>query len=265
MKIALLQMDIVLRSPEENCGRIEKMLIDAMQESPDVIVLPEMWNIGFFPNNPRLFADDYGKMAKEFLSKWAKQYRVNIVGGTVASVEGAELVNINYNINRQGDVIGEYRKIHLFSPSGEDKIFSSGKAIKTFLLDGVKVGVIVCYDIRFCELVRLLALENIAVLFVPAAWPKPRLAHWQILLKARAIENQLFVVGVNGVGIANDLKFCGGSMIVDPWGEVIAEAHRAEQCCIYGEIDLSIMQDIRKSINVFQDRRISLYTLGFRD
>ena len=104
------------------------------------------------------------------------------------------------------------------------------------------------------------ALAGAKILFVPAAWPHPRLAHWQILNRARAIENQLFVVAVNSCGTCGDYHFCGHSMIIDPWGEVLAEGGDGE-VVVTGEIDLSVIDDIRSRINVFRDRRPELYQL----
>lgn len=263
MKISLLQMDLVLGSLARNREKAERMIDEAMQSAPDVIVLPELWNTGFFPEDVASYADKDGIDTVRLLRIWAKKYTVNIVGGSVAILENGKPVNTNYVVDRQGEVISRYDKLHLFSPSGEDRVFSAGKEIRTFLLDGVKSAVVICYDLRFCELIRLLALEGIELLFIPAAWPHPRLAHWQTLVRARAIENQLFVAAVNGAGSAGKLDFCGGSMVVDPWGEALAEAEEAEQI-VTCEIDLAVVRDIRERINVFRDRRADLYALSVK-
>lgn len=259
MKIALLQMDILLGEVEKNQAKVEAMTGQAMQNLPDVIVLPEMWNAGFFPDGIQRYADKNGEQTQALLGNLAKKFAVNIIGGSAATLHEGRVYNTNYVFNRRGDLISTYQKIHLFSPSGENKVFQAGRKISVFSVDGIKAAVVICYDIRFCELIRLLALEGISVLFVPAAWPEPRLAHWDILLKARAIENQLFVVGVNGVGRANELKFCGHSMVINPWGEVLASG-QATEAIVSATADLSLVDAIKSKMDVFGDRA-DLYSL----
>jgi len=258
MKLSLLQMDVIFKQPEKNRSKVEKMVQQAMESSPDVLVLPEMWNVGFFPDNVQELADNEGEPSCSLLEKLAKKYNVNIVGGSIANKENGELVNTNYVFNRKGELIAKYNKIHLFSPSGEDKYFTPGTGINTYELDGIKAAAIICYDLRFVELVRMLAIKGIQILFIPAQWPHPRLEHWKTLVKARAIENQMFVAAVNGVGTADNLKFCGNSMLVDPWGEVLVNGGETEG--IYSaEIDLAVIKDIRERINVFRDRKPLVY------
>lgn len=261
MRLSLVQLDIALGNPQKNLIKVQNMVRQAMQENPDVIVLPEMWNTGFFPVNVKAIADNNGVLTKSLLSSLAKELHVNIIGGSVANLENDTLVNTNYVFNREGVLISQYNKIHLFSPSGEHKIFSPGTKISLFEIDGVKAAVIICYDLRFTELVRTLALEGIELLFIPAEWPHPRLEHWQTLIKARAIENQMFVAAVNGVGVANSLKFCGNSMIADPWGQVLCLADESE-VIISQDIDLDVIKDIRERINIFRDRRPTLYKVN---
>ncbi|NPV44398.1 MAG: carbon-nitrogen family hydrolase [Firmicutes bacterium] len=260
MKISLLQMDVILGHPSENRQKVEKMFRQTIEDDPDVIVLPETWNTGFFPENVKELADLQGEPSCSLLSELAMEYKVNIIGGSIADNEKGKVYNTNYVFDRNGRMISKYRKIHLFSPSGEHNFFEPGNEISIYEIDGVKAATIICYDLRFAELVRTLALEGIQILFVPAEWPHPRLEHWKTLLKARAVENQMFVVGVNGVGKAKELKFCGNSMIIDPWGEVIACAGE-EEGVITGELDLSIIHDIRERINVFRDRRPGIYKI----
>mgnify|MGYP000306645884 CR=1 FL=1 len=260
MRIALLQMNVVLGEPETNRSKVEQMVEEAVKEKPDVIVLPETWNTGFFPENVVELADVKGEPACSLLSRLARENNVNIVGGSISNNVDGKVYNTNYVFNRKGELVSEYRKIHLFSPSGEHNYFEHGREISIYEIDGVKAATVICYDIRFVELIRTLALKGIEILFVPAQWPHPRLEHWRTLLKARAIENQMFVAAVNGVGEAGKLEFCGTSMLLDPWGKVIAGAEEDEGI-ITGEIDLSIIKDIRERINVFRDRRPEVYEL----
>lgn len=258
MKISLLQMDVVLGEPKLNQHKVTELVTQAMRQSPDVIALPEMWNTGFFPQNVEDCCDRDGQMAKALLGNLARRFQVNIVGGSVANVEAGRLVNTNYVFNRQGEVISQYNKIHLFSPAGEDGVFTAGNKISLFSVDGVGAAVVICYDLRFCELIRMLALRDIAILFIPAAWPNPRRMHWDTLVKARAIENQIFVAAINNVGSAGMLSFCGGSMAVDPWGEVLGGAE-AEEAIVTCTVDLAVLKEIRSKMPVFKDRKPHVY------
>lgn len=258
MRISSIQMDVELGNPKANREKAARLVEEAMVNNPDVIVLPETWNIGFFPENHDELADSEGECTIDLLGRLAEKFGVNIIGGSVVNKMRGRIYNTSYSFDRQGKVIATYNKIHLFSPSHEDKHFEHGKELCTLELDGVKVGVIICYDLRFPELARSLALQGIQILFVPAEWPHPRSHHWRTLAMARAIENQMFVVAVNGVGKAGETQYCGNSLIVDPWGEIIADAGE-EEIIITGDIDLSIIKDIRERINVFRDRRPEEY------
>lgn len=258
MKISLLQMDVFLGERQKNQEKVLEMASKAMVEKPDVLVLPELWDVGFFPKNVVELGDEGGLEAQKFLSELAAKYQVNIVGGSIVRREGDKIFNSQYVYDRQGNLVATYDKVHLFSPSGEDQAFQKGNRLAVYELDGIKMGSIICYDLRFTEWVRMVALEGAQVLFAPAAWPHPRLNHWRLLGQVRAIENQFFVVAVNHAGQAYQLDFCGHSQMVDPWGEVIAEAGEVEEV-VTGEVDFSVIQDIRERINVFRDRRPELY------
>ena len=261
MKVSGLQMDVVLGDRKKNQEKVRKMVSEAMDKRPDVLVLPELWDLGFFPKNALELGDVGGELAQKFLSELAREHQVNIVGGSIVRREGDQIFNSQYVYDRQGSLVATYDKVHLFSPSGEHEIFQKGDRSADFELDGVKMGSIICYDLRFTEWVRMVALEGAQVLFAPAAWPHPRLNHWRLLGQVRAIENQFFVVAVNHSGEAYQLDFCGHSQMVDPWGEVIVEAGDGEEI-LTGELDFSVIQDIRERINVFRDRRPELYEVN---
>ena len=137
MKLSLLQINIVLGDFEKNKASVLAATEKAMQEKPDVLALPEMWNVGFFPKPIIDFADKNGQETRTFLSTLAKKYNVNIVGGSIANRIGEQLYNTNYTFNRQGEEIATYHKIHLFSPSKENQLFSAGDKLSIFMLDGV--------------------------------------------------------------------------------------------------------------------------------
>jgi len=260
MKISLVQPELKLGNIEYNFELIEEEIRKAAKNNPDVIVLPEMWNTSFFPKNVEELADIDGKRAKNFLSTMSKELQINIVGGSVSRKTEENLFNTSYIYDREGNNVASYDKAHLFSPSGEDDLFEKGNSISTFDLDDMKCGIVTCYDIRFPEWVRMTVLEGIEVLFVPAAWPEKRTTHWDILSRARAIENQLFVVNVNSLGETPSGKLGGYSAIFDPWGEYIVSPNKTPGIQT-GEIDRKDIETIRDSINVFNDRRPSNYTI----
>ncbi len=207
-------------------------------------------------------ADRDGHRTKELFASLARELEINIVGGSITNLKGkgGSLYNTCYTFNKKGECVVEYDKTHLFSYAKEHEYFQAGDRVTTFELDGVKCGVIICYDIRFLELVRTLALQEIEVLFVPAQWPVPRINHWEILNQARAIENQMYVVCVNACGVAGETIYGGHSAVINPWGEVLAKAGDKEEI-ITAELDFGIVERIRNSINVYRDRRPELYNI----
>lgn len=263
MKIAAIQFCSELGNVEKNYGIAEKYMKEAVEKGAELLVLPEMWNTGFYPENVHTLADINGQRTQQFLAAFAEQFHVSIVGGSVACRRQDGLYNTTYIVNTKGDTIASYDKVHLFTPGKEDAVFTPGKTPNVFVLDDVSMGSIICYDLRFAEWVRTAALAGAQILFVPAAWPLPRLRHWQILNTARAIENQCFVVAVNACGITGDYHFAGHSMIIDPLGNIFAEAEENDDCII-ADIDVSHLSDIRRSINVFADRRPDLYEAVLR-
>ncbi|MBU5668812.1 carbon-nitrogen family hydrolase [Peptoniphilus sp. MSJ-1] len=253
MKVSVVQCKLEMGNVDKNFETIERAIKNSIDQNPDVIVLPEMWNTSFFPENTQVLADENAERSRKFLSEIAKELNVNIVGGSVANLRDKKLYNTCYIFDRKGSEIANYDKVHLFSPSGEGEVFEKGDRLVTFELDGIKCGIIICYDVRFLEWVRKYALEDIQVLFNPAAWPAKRATHWDTLNRARAIENQMFVVCVNSTG-----DFGGHSAIIDPWGEYLVDPYEEDETKT-ADLDFSVIKDIRESINVFRDRRPELY------
>lgn len=261
MKVTCIQMDMLLAKPEENFAHAENLIRQAVNGKPDVIVLPETWNTGFFPReNLAALADEDGKAVTARIGSLAKQYGVNIVAGSVANRKNGGVYNSAYVFDRSGRIVAEYDKTHLFSPSGEHEFFQKGDHLCRFTLDGVSCGLIICYDIRFPELTRSLTVQGVDLLFVVAQWPNVRTAHLLALSKARAIENQMFLVCCNSCGTAGKTTCGGNSSIHDSWGDCLAQAGEHEQF-LTAELDFSIVQGIRQSINVFRDRRPELYSV----
>lgn len=261
MKVACLQMDMLLAKPEENFSHAAELVKRAMKDKPDVLVLPETWNTGFFPReNLQALCDRDGSRVKQVFGALAERYQVNIVAGSVSNVRGGKVYNTAMVFDRTGACIASYDKTHLFTPMGEDNYYTPGDRLCTFVLDGVKCGLIICYDVRFPELTRSLTVPGLDMLFVVSQWPKVRTFHLRSLTTARAIENQMFLVCCNSCGTAGQTVYGGNSAIIDPRGETVALAGETEEI-LTADCDLQILTNIRGSIPVFRDRRPSLYKI----
>ena len=263
MKITCIQMDMLFGEPEKNFSRAEELRDKAVAETaPDTVTLPETWNTGFFPREGlEALADKDGAEVKSRIGALAKKHGVNIVAGSVANLKNGGVFNTCYVFDRAGKTVAEYDKTHLFAPMGEDGYFKKGDHLSTFDLDGRRCGVIICYDVRFPELTRTMTVGGLDFLFVVSQWPKVRIPHLLALTKARAIENQMFVVCCNSCGSAGETVYGGASTITDPWGETLAAAGPDEQFITAG-CDVSTLKSIRESINVFRDRRPELYNIN---
>lgn len=259
MKISLIQMSIREAEPDKNARKVLALLEKAMLDKPDVIVLPEMWNTGYALEQVAELSDKDGQQTKDLLGKFAKENQVNLVAGSVATAKKNQFFNTTYVFNRAGQVIADYDKVHLFGLMGENRFLQAGHRESTFELDGVKAASVICYDIRFPEWVRTLMATGGKVLFVVAEWPKKRVAQWEILLRARAVENQAFVVAVNRVGQGTLDDFSGHSLVIDPLGNVILQAPDNQEGVFSVDIDLSEVEKVRGHIPVFADRKPELY------
>ena len=261
MKIACLQMDMRLADVQYNFSHACQMIHDAMMDQPDVLVLPETWNTGFFPKEGlHDLADRDGSRVKRCIGELAAKFHVNIVAGSVANLRDGAVFNTAFVFDRTGACIVSYDKTHLFTPMGEHHYFAAGQHLCRFRLDGVSCGLIICYDVRFPELTRSLTVPGLDILFVVSQWPGVRTFHLRSLTTARAIENQMFVVCCNSCGTADTTVYGGNSAIIDPWGNTVALAGESEQI-LTAQCDLGILEEIRSTIPVFRDRRPELYEI----
>ncbi|MFZ5966484.1 MAG: carbon-nitrogen family hydrolase [Bacillota bacterium] len=258
MKINIVQIDLAFGDPEANQKKVKEMLLKAVQDKPDVIVLPEMWNTSFSMENLHEIADVEGAATKSLIGDIARTYHVNIVAGSVAVKEDAHVYNRMYVVDRNGKVCGHYDKVHLIRHAREHEFLKGGNETVIFNIDDICCGAIICYDIRFPELARSIALKGAKVLFIPAQWPETRIEHWRTLAAARAIENQMYVVAVNRIGYEYKANFPGQSLIIDPWGKIVAETNDRE-CIMGAEIDIDLVDRIRKKVPCFLDRNEAAY------
>lgn len=183
---------------------------------------------------------------------------MNIIGGSIAIQTTDGVTNTMMVINRKGELVGEYSKLHLFQLMDEHQYFQAGQSLGLFDLEGIPCAGSICYDIRFPEWIRAHTARGAQVVFVVAEWPLPRLYHWRSLLISRAIENQCYIVACNRAGIDPKNVFAGHSMIIDPWGEIVGEAGE-EETVLEARIDLEKVQEVRKQIPIFMDRRPEFY------
>jgi predicted amidohydrolase len=260
LRVALLQMDIAIGEPDVNFRKVRSLLEQAAahETKPDVILLPEMWNTGYALDRIGELADPEGERTRELFSRFCAEHGIHAIAGSIAEKRTDGVYNTTLVFDREGRVKADYRKIHLFRLMDEEKFLLGGDKPGTLNVDGTPGGMMICYDIRFPELARKLALDGAQLLFVPAEWPHPRLRHWRTLLMARAIENQMFVISCNRVGSSGTAKFFGHSMVIDPWGEVLAEGGEEEEI-LHVSLELELTERVRGTIPVFEDRRPSLY------
>lgn len=258
LKIAMIQLDIKHGEPKKNFTNAEKWIAQTAESSADMILLPELWNTGYDLARLEEIADPDAKDSIQFLSELAKKYNVHLIGGSVAEKCKDGMQNTMLVIDNDGQLIHKYSKLHLFQLMDEHLYLQEGKEETNFKLEDTPVAGFICYDIRFPEWMRKAALDGAKAMFVVAEWPKPRINHWRTLLQARAIENQCYVVACNRSGSNPSNEFGGMSLIIDPWGEIIAEGSEREEIVV-GEIDLDLVDEVRGRIPVFVDRREERY------
>ncbi|MGI8316462.1 carbon-nitrogen family hydrolase [Halobacillus mangrovi] len=257
MKLAIVQMDIAFGDPETNRSNAKKYIEKAVKKDSELVLLPELWTTGYDLSRFEEIAETLDGPTHQMIRELAREHNVTIAG-SIAERDGGHFYNTFVVYDPNGERILNYRKVHLFRLMNEEKFLHSGNAKGNFNLGGVKAAGVICYDIRFPEWMRTHMLDGSKALFVVAEWPKPRVDHWRTLLISRAIENQCFVIACNRIGSDADNTFGGHSIIIDPWGNIVAEAGGDEEI-LYGEVDFEDVEAIRKQIPIFQDRRPGLY------
>jgi predicted amidohydrolase len=248
-------MDIVWENPRENFRKVEQEAPRAAQAGARLLVLPEMFNTGFSMEAQRV--SSFAAETKAFLSRLARDHSLFVLGG-YAEPDHPRPANACSVFDPLGEEILHYRKIHPFSMAGEDQHYLAGESMETVDVDGVGVTPLICYDLRFPEPFRP-AARTTDLYCVIANWPDPRRDAWSALLRARAIENQAFVLGVNRVGEASGMAHSGDSALVDPMGRVVAEAHPYQEALVTGSVDPDEVGNVRRKLNFLKDRRPELY------
>ncbi|MDO4178808.1 MAG: carbon-nitrogen family hydrolase [Phascolarctobacterium sp.] len=256
MKIALIQLAVKEKSLEYNRAHGLELVREAAKEH-DLIVLPEVWTTGYSLGWITRIAENIDGPTITALQEISRVNSCSILAGSLAMRHDGKIYNTSVAINKAGEIVNLYDKVHLFGMFNEEKFFAPGSNFNVFDLDGITCGSTICYDLRFPELYRHLALAGAKIIFCPAEWPSARGDIWDLLNKARAAENHLYMVTVNCAGTFKDAPFYGHSKVVDPMGKVLIEGSDQEEV-LSVEIDLTYIDKVRNRLNALNDVRKEL-------
>ncbi|MCW8893554.1 MAG: carbon-nitrogen family hydrolase [Deltaproteobacteria bacterium] len=252
---AAIQFNIALGYIDANLDKAVAALRRVAQQGAKLAVLPEMWSCGYDYRNLTELAKETPRVLETLKQESQKLELVTV--GSLPELDGGTVYNTAYVIDK-GKMVGSYRKLHLFSTMREDQFLGSGNQILIAETSVGRLGVAICYDLRFPELFRKLALAGAEIICLPAEWPKPRQEHWKTLLRARAIENQLFVIAANCCGVQGKLDFFGLSQLISPLGTVLQMAAE-EDTELVAQFDFAEMDKYRDQIKILSDRRADVY------
>ncbi len=246
---ALLQMEVVKGNPGLNLAKASAMLDKAYRMGAGLAVLPEMWLTDFVLKDPYPSLP-WTEKALNMMTSFVRNKGMVIVAGSMMEEENGRIYNTSYVVSSEG-IVAKYRKVHLFEPMGELRVFSPGSRSMAVETPLGKLGVVICYDLRFPELIRPLPFQGVEILCVPAQWPVQRITHWEILLRARAVENQVFVLGCNRWGQTGPYNFPGHSLIIDPFGQILATTK--EEGIALATLEKRTMEECRSQIPSLRD------------
>lgn len=258
LKILVIQNSVLIGNKKSTFQNVEKMLDKYEGQSFDLIIFPEAWSVGWCCKN---FVKESEELEKsetvDFLKNVALTFGSTVVGGTFIEKQGDEYKNTCPIITKNGKLLTTYEKMHLFSHKGseENKYISTGNELKIINLNGIKIGITVCYDIRFPEIYRKYSKEGVSVFINVAAWSNKKLEHWNIMHRARAIENQCFMIVADQTGkICENEYNLGHSMIINPWGDIV-EWLEGEEGSLTAIIDTEEASKLRNEFPLISDRR----------
>ena len=257
LRVALIQ--IALRDGEPAGQRLERglSLLESVRRPVDLVLFPELWTVGFFnfADYARVAEPLDGPIAARFSSAARNGSFWLHAGSMVERGSDGGLYNTSLLFDREGRLAASYRKTHLFSyQSEENKVLQAGDAVTGLATEIGHLGLTTCYDLRFPELYRCLSSRGVEINLIPATWPAARLEHWVLLTRARAVENLSYVLACNAAGSNGGHELGGNSLIIDPWGKVLAQAS-SEETILYGEIDRNAIVEIRGRFPALRDRR----------
>ncbi|WPJ95759.1 nitrilase-related carbon-nitrogen hydrolase [Coraliomargarita algicola] len=264
MHVSLAQFEVARADAAANLARIAELAAEASAAGSDLLCLPEMCTTGFdwAYNRAHLSfaAEDAANVAG-----FAQQHGIAICGSMLEQTESGNAANCFHYFDARGTVCARYRKLHLFTLFHEERHVEAGHECVCFDSDFGPLGAGICYDLRFPELFRRNTEAGARLHLLPAAFPHPRLEHWRTLVRARAIENQTYFIAINQCGVeghdrsVGETQYFGHSMVVDPWGEIVAEAGE-DACLLQVEIDPSLVSQVRSKLSAWEDRRADLFS-----
>jgi omega-amidase len=260
--IALAQMAVALGQPEQNKATARTMAAQAAAQGADLLLLPELWATGYDLDRSDEYAAPLDAGHFGLMADLAQTHRLCVAGTALEANPGGRPYNTAALYGPDGARVGAYRKVHLWAPLGEVEHMTPGEALPAFDLPWGRVALAICYDLRFPELWRRYADAGAQLILIPAEWPSRRVEHWRLLLRARAVENQLFVAGCNRAGADADGEFGGHSAVADPWAQVLVEAG-PEPGLLVTRLDLDEVARSRRLFPFLADRRPEVY--GGRD
>ncbi len=255
-KAGIVQFDVRPGNIESNLSSALKGIDQLKALNAKIALLPEMWSCGFDNKSLGKHAEKTDSIIDK-LTLIASRYNM-IIAGSLPESSGNDIFNTMYLIDGDRGVINTYRKIHLFSHTQEDKYFCAGNRAVVCETSAGPVGLMLCYDLRFPELCRTLTLSGALLILTSAQWPLERIIHWDILVRARAIENQIFMVAANRCGMENSIEYGGSSLLVSPFGEILVRAEDRE-CIISSEIDFAQLSEFRRKIPCLNERMPDTY------
>lgn len=254
MIIGIAQINITWEDCTENMKKVEDFVRKASEDKVELILFPEMTLTGFTMDINKLFLSEDEIIS--WIKKVAKDSNINIGLGFAIKVD-EKGKNKYAVISKEGKVLSMYTKIHPFSYGGENDKYYSGDEICICTINEFKITSFICYDLRFPEIFQI-ASKEAQIITVAASWPKSREQHWITLLKARAIENQCYVIGINRVGTGDGLQYNGASIFVSPSGEILNEIN-SEEALIIMDLEIGKIREVKDRFDIKKDRREDLY------
>jgi predicted amidohydrolase len=258
MKVAAVQHDVVWENAAATHARVAPMIANAAAAGARLVVLTEMYSTGFSIATEHI-VERFDGPSSQFLVQQARTHGVWVCGSVPELAPDARAGDRPGNVLVLAAPDGtthRYAKIHPFSYAGEDERYHAGDHTVTVDVEGMRVSLFVCYDLRFADVFWDLARDTDCYL-VPANWPEPRRDHWRALLVARAIENQAYVVGVNRVGEGGGLRYSGDSLLVSPWGEILGDGAGGEEQVLLADVDPAVVASTRERYPFLRDRSVT--------
>lgn len=263
LTVSLAQFDVQPGRRDNNLARASKLAREAHALGADVLLLPELWLDGYDLQHAAEHASQVGDGGFSLMSMLARENCLCVAGSILEHHEEG-ISNTCALYDPSGALVALYRKVHLFRLMQEDRYLTAGQQATLCSMPWGPTGLAICYDLRFPELFRTMALAGAEMFLLPAQWPSRRLDAWLLLARARAVENEVFVAACNRTGCDGDTPFPGQSLIVDPWGNVLAQGGEQEQLVV-AQVDLRELRKVRRYLPVYEDRRPEAYHISEGD